>query len=187
MQLVSAEETAQLDKDWEKWRKEWVRRRKVFHTYVRSRPCLRPIANNQRTLCKVLGDGHGRAHAAGMFGTSRRLGRRARHPGAHRCRARRTVFDCFNTGKAEEVILGPVFVLVATVAVTGKLWMSLKTARALCPTAPDATAAQLCMRCGVGARACRARVDRSRYRVICNRAEDLGRDWCDDGGAGRRM
>ena len=34
MQLVSAEETAQLDKDWEKWRKEWVRRRKVFHTYT---------------------------------------------------------------------------------------------------------------------------------------------------------
>ena len=75
-----------------------------------------------------------------MFGTSRGLGRRARHPGAHRRRARRTVLDCFNTGKAEEVILGPVFVLVATVAVTGKLWMSLKTARALCPTAPDSTA-----------------------------------------------
>ncbi|KAJ8472342.1 hypothetical protein ONZ51_g8577 [Trametes cubensis] len=30
--LISAEETAQLDAEWTKWRNEWVRRRKVFKT-----------------------------------------------------------------------------------------------------------------------------------------------------------
>ncbi|KAI0787268.1 TBPIP-domain-containing protein [Fomes fomentarius] len=31
--LVSAEETAQLDADWTRWRAEWVRRRKIFNTF----------------------------------------------------------------------------------------------------------------------------------------------------------
>ncbi|KAI0351811.1 TBPIP-domain-containing protein [Trametes cingulata] len=31
--LISAEETAQLDADWTRWRNEWVRRRKVFSTF----------------------------------------------------------------------------------------------------------------------------------------------------------
>lgn len=34
--LVSAEDLALLDKDWEKWRAEWIRRRKIFRTYVSS-------------------------------------------------------------------------------------------------------------------------------------------------------
>ena len=32
--LISTEEIEQLDKDWVKWRKEWVDRRKVFMKYV---------------------------------------------------------------------------------------------------------------------------------------------------------
>ncbi|EKM58740.1 uncharacterized protein PHACADRAFT_117860, partial [Phanerochaete carnosa HHB-10118-sp] len=31
--LVSAEDLAQLDKDWTQWRAEWVRRKKVFNTF----------------------------------------------------------------------------------------------------------------------------------------------------------
>ncbi|KAI0671296.1 TBPIP-domain-containing protein [Trametes maxima] len=31
--LISAEETAQLDTEWTRWRNEWVRRRKVFNTF----------------------------------------------------------------------------------------------------------------------------------------------------------
>ncbi|KAI0635495.1 TBPIP-domain-containing protein [Trametes polyzona] len=31
--LISAEENAQLDADWTRWRNEWVRRRKVFNTF----------------------------------------------------------------------------------------------------------------------------------------------------------
>lgn len=33
---ISAEELAQIYADWTKWRAEWVRRRKVFNTYVDS-------------------------------------------------------------------------------------------------------------------------------------------------------
>lgn len=32
--LVSPEEIEQLDKEWARWRKEWVERRKVFMKYV---------------------------------------------------------------------------------------------------------------------------------------------------------
>ncbi|KAI9069956.1 TBPIP-domain-containing protein [Trametes sanguinea] len=31
--LISAEETAQLDADWTRWRNEWIRRRKIFNTF----------------------------------------------------------------------------------------------------------------------------------------------------------
>ncbi|OSC96705.1 TBPIP-domain-containing protein [Trametes coccinea BRFM310] len=31
--LISAQETAQLDADWAKWRNEWIRRRKIFNTF----------------------------------------------------------------------------------------------------------------------------------------------------------
>ncbi|KAI0706960.1 TBPIP-domain-containing protein [Earliella scabrosa] len=31
--LISAEETAQLDGEWTRWRAEWVRRRKIFNTF----------------------------------------------------------------------------------------------------------------------------------------------------------
>ncbi|GJE89736.1 TBPIP-domain-containing protein [Phanerochaete sordida] len=31
--LVSAEDLAQLDKEWTQWRAEWVRRKKIFHTF----------------------------------------------------------------------------------------------------------------------------------------------------------
>ncbi|EMD31525.1 hypothetical protein CERSUDRAFT_162955 [Gelatoporia subvermispora B] len=38
--LVTADELAQLDSEWARWRSEWVRRRKIFITYVR--PLFRP-------------------------------------------------------------------------------------------------------------------------------------------------
>lgn len=33
--LVSAEDLAKVEADWVKWRAEWVRRKKIFTTYVR--------------------------------------------------------------------------------------------------------------------------------------------------------
>ena len=32
--LVSADELAQIDAEWARWRGEWVRRKKIFNTYV---------------------------------------------------------------------------------------------------------------------------------------------------------
>ncbi|KAI0819303.1 TBPIP-domain-containing protein [Trametes gibbosa] len=31
--LISAEESAELERDWMRWRKEWIRRRKIFNTF----------------------------------------------------------------------------------------------------------------------------------------------------------
>lgn len=33
--LFSAEELAELDREWTQWRGEWVRRKKIFNEYVR--------------------------------------------------------------------------------------------------------------------------------------------------------
>ena len=32
--LISAEELAKIESEWGKWRREWVRRKKIFNTYV---------------------------------------------------------------------------------------------------------------------------------------------------------
>jgi len=37
---ISSEELAQIYADWTKWRAEWVRRRKIFNTYVDRRSVL---------------------------------------------------------------------------------------------------------------------------------------------------
>lgn len=43
--LVSTEDLALLDAEWTKWRAEWVRRRKIFNTYVSARvKCRSPCA-----------------------------------------------------------------------------------------------------------------------------------------------
>jgi len=38
--LVSSEDLAQVDADWTNWRVEWVRRKKIFSTYVDSQDCF---------------------------------------------------------------------------------------------------------------------------------------------------
>lgn len=44
--LVSADDIAQIDTEWVKWRAEWTRRRKIFTSYVQRRHALVPFTRS---------------------------------------------------------------------------------------------------------------------------------------------
>ena len=105
--MVSAEETAQLEKEWGRWRGEWTRRRKIFKTYVGKTWSNFESSGLWFLLMEsggqVLGIGDGCADATAGDGAGRGPGRRVGHGGARWAGEGRAVLACECAGQASTV------------------------------------------------------------------------------------